>query len=567
METITKALRINPRRSSDKSLYSKRDLEKPTFPTKNNTTKPKVYIQKVTDEKALAKQRKDKKSTSVTVKLLSQRRKRISRGATVINAEIINLTQSKGLPPERLTKAIESELPEYNLGEYFSAFPEPLYNIPRKSRHLKISEDTLKDLNERLKTETSKVVLSSTSKTQKVFYELVDTAAAIGISREPILVSLFYNYGVLPLNNLSRRAAKFMNDFKKSGEHFLKDIQKKFEAEKDERDLKILIQRYTQVDGNIKTIEAIIKSLNNTIQLLKDPDSKICVISKEGYKEFVYDEESIEMINKIIQLKNKQIEELKRQNYALVEHNDELKRLTKYNTLHYILVMENNEPRITDLDIKASYLEHVNKSEVKVKQIANEKEYKKDVYIPKDIIERYLPKLNGKVRDKVDEEFIPKVDDVNAAKKSSGKKVVSQEALDIAKKNIYEISFTDPFKYKLFKRTFTVFGRGRIDKVPFKKANYPRRVEKYFGALVMKNAKKIYLKKIEENSTELKFIRQEDVIVATNNITTKMFDITRENLRTLIRTLFQDVNHRNIKAKTLHISGYEIVENVYDHYS
>ncbi|ELP91538.1 hypothetical protein EIN_452090 [Entamoeba invadens IP1] len=83
----------------------------------------------------------------------------------------------------------------------------------------------------------------------------------------------------------------------------------------------------------------------------------------------------------------------------------------------------------------------------------------------------------------------------------------------------------------------------------------------------MKNAKEIYFKKIEENSTELKFIRQEDVIVATNNITTKMFDTTRENLRTLIRTLFQDVNHRNIKAKTLHISGYEIVENVFDHYS
>ncbi|ELP91065.1 hypothetical protein EIN_268010 [Entamoeba invadens IP1] len=566
METVLKRIRTNPFRVSDKSLYQKRDFSKPTQPThnKHNTQKSKVYVKKVTDEKKLAEQRKIKKSDSATVKQLSQRRARINKCINVINAEVIGLEQSKGLPAEKLAQVIESDLPQYNLGTFFSSFPEPLANISRKLRHVKIAED----LDERLKTEKSKTVLSAAKKTQKVFYELVDAAAKIGISREPILIALFYNYGLSLLNNMTRRAAKFMNDYKKEGDEFLRNIQKKYEAEKPERDLKIRIKKYNQVDGNVKTVKSIITSLEETITLLKDPKSKISTISPEGNEEFVYDEESIESINNIIKLKMKQIERLQKQNDEFVEHDDELKRLTKYNTLHFVLVLDHKNPHVIDLDMKASYFDRVKKSEEKIKQFAAEKQFVKDVCIPEDIVGRYLPKLNGKVRDRVDDEFIPKVEDVNTKENYTGNKVVSQKALDKAKKNAFEISFTDSFECNLFNRNFRVFGNGLLYKVTMENANYPRRVEKNYGAIVMNHAKQIYAQAHPQNNSYCYHrISSESFVVAVNNITHKMFKTTKQNLIDLARALFEQINNTNIKTKTIYISEYTIVKKVFEDYS
>ncbi|ELP91121.1 hypothetical protein EIN_269570 [Entamoeba invadens IP1] len=566
METVLKPIRTKPFRVSDKSLYQKRDFSKPTQPThnKHNTQKSKAYVKKVTDEEKLAEQREIKKSDSAFVKQLKQRRARINKCINVINAEVIGLEQSKELPAEKLAQVIESDLPQYNLGTFFSAFPEPLAIIQRKSRHVKIAED----LDERLKTEKSKTVLSAAKKTQKVFYELVDAAAKIGISREPILIALFYNYGLSLLNNMTRRAAKFMNDYKKKGDEFLRNIQKKYEAEKPERDLKIRIKKYNQVDGNVKTVKSIITSLEETITLLKDPKSKISTMSTEGNEEFVYDEESIESINNIIKLKMKQIEMLQKQNDEFVEHDDELKRLTKYNTLHFVLVLDHKNSHVMDLDIKASYFDRVKKSEEKIKQFAAEKQFVKDVCIPEDIVGRYLPKLNGKVRDRVDDEFIPKVEDVNTKENYTGNKVVSQKALDKAKKNAFEISFTDSFECNLFNRNFRVFGNGLLYKVTMENANYPRRVEKNYGAIVMNHAKQIYAQAHpQNNSWGFKYMHAESFVIAKNNITRKMYITTIENLTDLATALFEQINNTNINTKKIYISKYETGQKVFEDYS
>ncbi|ELP85753.1 hypothetical protein EIN_281140 [Entamoeba invadens IP1] len=565
METVSEPIRTNPHRVSDKSLYQKRDFNKPTQPThnKHNTPKPKVYVKKVTDEKELAQQRKFKKNNSIFLKQLTQRRVRTYKCINTINAEIIGLEQSKGLPAEKLAKVIESDLPQYNLGTFFSAFPEPLSDIPRKSRHIKIAED----FDERLKTEKSKTVLSATKKTQKVFYELVDAAARIGISREPILVALFYNYGLSLLNNMTRRAAKFMNDYKKEGDEFLRNIQKKYEAEKPGRDLKIRIKKYNQLDGNVEIIRSIVKSLEKTITLLKDPKSKISTISPEGIEEFVCDEESIESINNIIQLKMKQIEKLQKQNDEFVKHDDELKRLTKYNTLHYILVLDHKNPHVMDLDMKASYFDQVKKSEEKIKQFAAENQFKKDVCIPEEIVGRYLPKLNGKVKESVDEEFIPKVEEVNKTAKWGVTQLVSQKALDKAKNNTFEISLTDSFEYDLLERTFRVFGNGSIYKVTKENANYPRRVEKYHGTIVMNYAKQIYAQKHPQNAPWCNRSKYSDsIVIAVNNITWQMYSTTKQNLINLAKVLFGQINNFNMNTRTMFVSEYSLVDKVFEDY-
>lgn len=196
-------------------------------------------------------------------RLKDQREERLAELRTDDNAIVIGVGQTSVYRSMQETPKIlmECSLPEYNLGDLFGTTQEKLYPKQRASRHNKamvIPEDIQMEIDNGMQNENEyEMVKEATLYVKKVFYMMVKRGEPIGMTRECALVSLFYNNGIYPIQNIGRRAAKFEKAMESDPE-FLARIKKEYDEENDKsRKRRLALEQYHALQANIELLEKV----------------------------------------------------------------------------------------------------------------------------------------------------------------------------------------------------------------------------------------------------------------------------------------------------------------------
>ena len=235
----------------------------PNVKTMKMLTPKKSYIQRF--PRYIANHKKEKHEREMKqIKEMKKQHQEIMDRRLQVNAAIVGIGQTSMYEEihqndNKETACIESTLPQFNLGDLFGLTQEKLYPKQRQSRHNKkvqipneIEEQVTNSSTEENEYE---IVRESSLYVKKVFYMMINKGKEIGLTRECALVSLYYNNGIYPVQNISRRAAKFEKEMNSNPE-FLLQIKVTYEIESEKiRKRKLAIEQYRAIESNIETLK------------------------------------------------------------------------------------------------------------------------------------------------------------------------------------------------------------------------------------------------------------------------------------------------------------------------
>ncbi|ELP91718.1 hypothetical protein EIN_520450 [Entamoeba invadens IP1] len=474
---------------------------------------------------------------------------------STVNAKEIGVGLLATLPIEQQSKYIESNLPFYNLGAFFSNQQESIQPKQRRSRHDATHKDKNTEIDSLKESGNESYILKmATRNVRRFYYRLLDEGKPFGVTDDMAESFLFYANWIEPIRYISRRVVKLEKALEVNRTQFFTDLVENYKLEKSDRQTALMLKDLKLFEDNDKVLCKCIDNIKTQISNLRKNENKICVIDKhcKGGRRKVEDTKTISVLEEIIYEKKKERKELFLQKDAFLQQNSELKRFVLLKNCN-VLVQFDKE--VSDAEIQSfspSKLVSQNFEEIEhvAQSIAENTNFTKHIKIPqiemkdtfgifsiyRNVAMRYFNELEVDKKTENDEKL----------------------PLPITKEltRTVAICFESNGETERFIRSQSFFGVKKSERVS---VEAPRVLERKMAEFVIRNASEK-----EEEKTEKPNDFVQNTVLAANNIDEKSYSDLCNELFILMDGRY--VNEDNPERETAFVWEGDVINDLIKEY-